>query len=103
MGGSIEFFLDSGTSHVLPSLGKNYLFYPLIFPKNKAPKVKRGLKTLCARALGHFGQRVDESPMYEDDFGVSLSPVSLLVYEKSRFEATLIFGQISHCFFAFVY
>ena len=55
------------------------------------------------RALGHFGQRVDESPMYEDDFGVSLSPVSLLVYEKSRFEATLIFGQISHCFFAFVY
>ena len=41
--------------------------------------------------------------MYEDDFGVSNSPVSLLVYEKSRFEETLIFGQISHRFFAFVY
>ena len=24
-----------------------------------------------ARALGHFFRRVDESPMYEDDFGVS--------------------------------
>ena len=51
MGGSIAIFLDSGTSHVLPSLGKNYLFYPLIFPKNKAPKVKRGLKTLCAACM----------------------------------------------------
>ena len=71
MDGPIEFFLDSGTSHVWPSLGKNYPFYPLIFLKNKAPKVKRGLKTLRARALGHFDQRVDESPMYEDDFGVS--------------------------------
>ena len=40
-------------------------------PKNKATKVKRGLKTLRASALDHFGQRVDESPMYEDDFGVS--------------------------------
>ena len=38
-----------------------------------------------------------------DDFGVSKSLVSLLVYEKSRFEETLILGQISHCFFAFVY
>ena len=67
------------------------------------PKVKRGLKTLRAHTLGHFGQRVDESPMYKDDFGVSSSPLSLLVYEKSRFEDTLILGQISHCFFAFVY
>ena len=40
-------------------------------PTNKAPKVKRGAKTLRARALDHFGQRVDESPMYQDDFGVS--------------------------------
>ena len=47
-------------------------------------------------ALGHFGQRVDESLMYEDDFGVSSSPVSLLIYEKSRFEETLILGKISH-------
>ena len=53
------------------ALGKNYLIYLIIFPKNKAPKVKRGLKTLRARTLGHFGQRVDESPMNEDDFGVS--------------------------------
>ena len=71
MGGSIEIFLDSGTSHVKLSLGKFYLFYLLIFPKNKVPEVKRGLRTLSARTLGHFGQRVDESPMYEDDFGVS--------------------------------
>ena len=42
MDGPIEIFLDSGTSHFWPSLGKNYPFYPLIFPKNKAPKVKRG-------------------------------------------------------------
>ena len=49
-----------------------------IFPQNKAPKVKEGhLKTLRARSVGHFGQRVDESPMHEDDFGVSQSPVSL--------------------------
>ena len=48
-----------------------FLFYLLTFPKNKATKVKRGLKTFCVRALGHFGQKVDESPMYEDDFGVS--------------------------------
>ena len=47
-------------------------------------------------ALGHFGQRADESLMYGDDFGVSQSPVSLLVYEKSIFEKTLILGQISH-------
>ena len=53
----------------------NYSVYLRLSPhfpqKNKAPKVKRGLKTLRARTLGHFGQRVDESPMYKDDFGVS--------------------------------
>ena len=49
----------SGTSHVWPLLGKFYPFYPPIFPKNKTPKVKRGLKTSCARTLGHFGQKAN--------------------------------------------
>ena len=90
-----------------PSLGKFYLFYPLIFPKKQSTLSKKranpkGL-TSRARTLGHFGEREDVSPVYEDDFRVSWSPVSLLVYEKSRLEDTLILGQISHYFFAFVY
>ena len=73
------------------------------FPKKQSTLSKkranpRGL-TSRARTLGHFGEREDVSPVYEDDFRVSWSPVSLLVYEKSRFEETLIFGQISNCFF----
>ena len=80
---------------------KSLQFYQPILPKNKAAKVKRGLKPYV-HALRHFGQRVDESPMYEDVFGVSWSQVSLLVCEKSRFQKTLIFGQNSHCFFPFV-
>ena len=70
MGGPIEFFLDSGTQHIWPSLGKNYQFYPLIFPTTKHQSKNRA-KNHKKCALGHFGQRVDESPMYEDDFGVS--------------------------------
>ena len=66
MDGPIEFFLDSGTSQLWPSLTKSYCFYPYIFAKNKAPEVKRGLKTLHACTLGHLDQRVDESPIYED-------------------------------------
>ena len=65
MDGPIEFFLDSGT-YLWPSLTKSYNFYPYIFAKNKAPEVKRGLKTLHACTLGHLDQRVDESPKYED-------------------------------------
>ena len=40
------------------------LFYPYIFAKNKAPEVKRGLKTLHACTLGHLDQRVDKCPIY---------------------------------------
>ena len=99
MGCSIEFFWIL-TSHVGRSLGKKcVLLFPHCPQKQSTLKVKRGLKTLRALALGHFGQRVDKSPVYEDDFGVSL-----LVYEKSRFEETWILRQISHFLcFAFVY
>ena len=44
-------FIDSGTSHVGLSPGKNHLIYLIISPKNKAPKVKKRAKNLpCARA-----------------------------------------------------
>ena len=43
-----------------------------ILPTNFSQKQsKKRAKTLHALALGHFGQLVDESPMYEDDFGVA--------------------------------
>ena len=62
--------------------GQHWAFFSILPthlpPKNKATKVKRGLKTWRACTIGHFGQRIDKSNMYEDDFGVSLSPVSLL-------------------------
>ena len=59
------------------------------------------IDTFVILELSCVGERVDESPIYEDHFGVTRTLVSLSVYEKSRFEETLILGQISRCFFRF--